>query len=250
MNDGFITKEEWVEKGRDPELWRSEEEFKKRGEEILPIVNANNKKLTQHVEDLKSDISKVIDFNEKQAEQLREEGYQKALKEIADKKKIAFEGNDYNEIEKLDDKKDKLVEKHHADKPKPKEEKKADPEFDQFSEDNKDWFGSDEEMTEWANSAGAGIAEAAINKGKTRAESFELVTKEVKARFPDKFKNPNREKPGAVEGDAGSKNKSSNGKGWNDLPDSAKTQFKRIQDQMKLKGREYKKEDYVANYEF
>jgi len=240
---GFISKEEWIEKGRNPDEWRSEEEWTKRGEEILPIVNANFKKLEQKHEELKSDLEKVIQFNEKQAKRLKEEGYKQALKEIEERKKAAVEEGNYSEVQKADADKDKITQEFN----KP-ETPKTDAEFEQFKKEN-DWYDSDPELRWWANTAGFGLADALIRSGKPRSEAFKKVAEEVKKRFPEKFTNPNREKAPSVEGDAGTKGKT-NGKGFADLPDSAKKQYKRIKDQMALKGREYKKEDYLENYEW
>ena len=52
---GFITKEEWVAKGRDEEDWRDPEEWKKRGDEILPIVKKERDELRVELKELKGE---------------------------------------------------------------------------------------------------------------------------------------------------------------------------------------------------
>ena len=54
--EGWAPREDW--KG-DPEKWVDAEEFVRRGEEILPIVNAKNRKLTEQVEALKGDVENL-----------------------------------------------------------------------------------------------------------------------------------------------------------------------------------------------
>ena len=249
LPDGFITKEEWVAKGRDPEEWRDPEEFKERGDKILPIVKKDRDRLKEEVSALRGDIEKIIEFNNKQEERLRQEGYNQALKEIESRRKEAVDNADYDELKKADADRDKIIiEKNKHVQPT----NQSDPVFEDFKNRNA-WYQTDKELTDWADNEGAAIATTAMKRGKNRADAFNDVETAIKKLFPEKFENKNREKAPSVETEATAKSKSGNGKGWDVIADpkeraTAKASFKRIQTAMELKGRKYTEADYLADY--
>jgi len=69
--------------------------------------------------------------------------------------------------------------------------------LNKFKADNSSWYESDEEMTRYADLIGDGYAPRATSN----KDLFKKVEEEVKARFPDKFENPNRKNAQSVEGD-------------------------------------------------
>ena len=62
-------------------------------------------------------------------------------------------------------------------------------------------YEKDSEMRRYADSIGMGYAQA--NPGMDPEDVLKYVSEEVKIRFRDKFENPNRRKPNAVEGGGG-----------------------------------------------
>src|SRR3990167_1685786 len=56
LDIGWMTKEDWVRLGRDPNTHRSAEEFLKRGKEYLPIANAMRKKAEAKVHELEATV--------------------------------------------------------------------------------------------------------------------------------------------------------------------------------------------------
>ena len=69
------------------------------------------------------------------------------------------------------------------------------PEFVQWTERNS-WYKTSTPMKAFADALGADLARA----GNSPSEVLKKVEAEVKKEFPHRFSNPNRDKPGAVEG--------------------------------------------------
>jgi hypothetical protein len=72
------------------------------------------------------------------------------------------------------------------------------------------------------------------------------VERMVKAEFPQKFQNQRREQPDLV--GTGHKNSQKVKKTFSDLPDEAKSAYKRAAARLKSVGRDFTKEDYVKQY--
>jgi len=246
MPDGFITKEEWEAKGRDPEKWRDPKEFKKRGEEILPIVKANLDKTQKELLALKSDMDKVLTYTKKQEERVRKEERDKIIAEYESKKKEAFENDDLKALTSAEQERDKKIQE--LDK-EPEEAKTTveDPVFTKWKDKNK-WYATDTEMKGWADETGVAVLNAEMAKGKSFEEALEEVTVLTKAKFAHKLENPNRDKASAVEGEASAKSKRGNGAKWDNIEKQHQDSFFRTKEQMKLKGLDYKKEDFVRDY--
>jgi len=245
LPDGFITKEEWVDKGRAEEDWRSPEEFVERGEKILPIVKERKEKLEKQVAEMQRDMKVILAFNEQEAKRNRDVGYSEAMTVIDDKKKEAVENADWDAVKAEDEKRDKLVEEHRrADVPENVESEA----FITFKENNSDWFGTDKEMTEWVDSAGVGILNKCNQDGLSEEDAFKKVEEETRARFPSKFQNKNRDKESTVESEAKGKTRPTSKKTWDNVSNEGKASYKRVKDAMELKGRKFSKEDYMKDY--
>lgn len=71
-----------------------------------------------------------------------------------------------------------------------------------------DWYAKDPEMNGFADGVAAAYIKHAQVSGKSISESdvFSHVTTQIKKQYPDKFENPNRDRPGTVSsGDRGGK---------------------------------------------
>jgi hypothetical protein len=73
----------------------------------------------------------------------------------------------------------------------------TDPRFVAWQEKNS-WYNKDKDMRQFADTLGLGYAQA--NPGMDPDDVLEYVSKQVKLAYRDKFENPNRTKPSAVEG--------------------------------------------------
>lgn len=211
---GWTSKENF--KG-DPDKWRPADEFVERGENMLPIVRATVKKQEREIAELKASMKQFAEFHTK----TEQRAYDKALNDLKAQRAEAVAAGDGEAFAKVDDaieglKKD--IEKTAKIAPKDDD----DPVFEEWKGRNK-WL-DDPKLEAYGTAA----AQYLINSGvKERgAEFYELVTKEVKARFPEKFTNPRRENAPAVEGGAPAARKG--GKGYADLPADARAACERM----------------------
>jgi len=245
---GFITKEEWIAKGRDPKDWRDPKEWEKRGEEILPIVKDKLTKTEKELEKLKTDMDQVLKYTKKSEERARADEREKVIKEYEAKKKKAFDNDDIdalNSAEKERDDKLKVIDEAQ----KPTEQNAGnDPVFVEWKDRNA-WYATDAEMQKWADTTGANIVQAEMSGGKSFKEALDEVTFLAKAKWPNKFENPNRESPPSVETEGSTTNKRGNGKSWDNIPKDDQKAYFRNKENMKLRyGMDYKKEDFVRDY--
>ena len=173
---GWRPKEEYE---GDPEKWRPAKEFVERGE-LFNKIDHMGKELKE--------TRKALKMLQEHHSKVKETEYNNALKELkALQKKHLEEGNSDGYLEATE-----LLTDLKADQPN-----QPDPRFIAWTQENK-WYQTNVEMREYADTVGMGYASR--NPGIDPEEVLQYVTKEVKARFKDRFVNPNRSKPNSVEG--------------------------------------------------
>ena len=255
---GHISKERWEEMGRDPEQWRSEESWKERGDKILPIVQKNLADMTDNfnkasaeVAEIKKTMGEFKDFFQKSRQSDSKKAYQQALKDIAEQQRVAVGEANTEEFDRLEGAKGQLYQNYTEDMKAntppesakvvddgPKISKEEMERADAFVKRN-NWFDEDPVMKAYAKQKAFNLID---DKGNI---DYIALEKDVKARFPEKFTNPNRANENTVEG-GGTIIKQSGKKTWDDLPADAKSAYARFAKQ--IPG--YKKEDYLSNYVF
>jgi hypothetical protein len=210
----------------DPARWVDAETFVKRGEEVLPIVQANNRKLEKaldkardEIADLKATFKEFGQFHDKTVKAT----YDRAKRELEGRLEQAAEVGDVdavkaatNEISALD------AEMREAPKPKDGPDPKFVAAFEDWQEDN-EWFGKDRAMTAVAHD----IDDELSKTDMTPKQRFAELTKRVKAEFPHKFTNSRRDGPSAVEGSSQPNGRKA-AKDWSDLSPEAKKQADRF----------------------
>jgi hypothetical protein len=181
---GWVPQEEWE---GDPEQWRPAKEFLDRGELFKKIEDQNRtiKEFKKALEDLKGHHAKTRDTE-----------YRRALETLKAQKVQAIEEGDAQSVVKIDDQIDLVKEEQRklatqAYEPAVPE---LNPEFVAWTDRNK-WYERDENMKIFADALGQRLAAAGRSPSAVLAE----VERQVREEFPHKFKNPNRDKPGAVE---------------------------------------------------
>lgn len=219
------------------------ETFVKRGREILPFVQANNKALEKALKEARDETKALrktfSDFQEHHTQTAQRE-YKRAMADLSARQAVAVENNDAKAVADITDEISDLK----ADmKAAPKTQ--ADPNaafneaFETWKPDNA-WFDSDKAMRAYAVELFGDYADHV-----PYARRLTEVTKAVKAEFPHKFApatNPNRDLPGAVEGQGGPRGP--RGKSYSDLPPDAKAMCDSfIKD---IKG--FTKEQFVKDY--
>ena len=181
---GWVPQEEWE---GDPEQWRPAKEFLDRGELFKKIEDQNRtiKEFKRALEDLKGHHAKT-----------RETEYKRALETLKAQKVQAIEDGDAQSVVKIDDQIDLVKEEQRklATQAEPSVPE-LNPEFVEWVDRNK-WYERDENMKIFADALGQKLAAAGRGPSAVLAE----VERQVREEFPHKFKNPNRDKPGTVEG--------------------------------------------------
>jgi len=192
---GWVPQDEW---DGDPEQWRPAKEFLDRGELFKKIEDQNRtiKEFKRALDDLKGHHAKT-----------RETEYKRALDALKAQKIAALEEGDAAAVIKLDDQIDLVKDeqsklRQSADQ---QQEPGVNPEFTNWVDKNK-WYETSQPMRAYADALGRDLA----YKGLTPSEVLAEVERQVKQEFPNKFTNPNRQKPGAVEGSTNKGGKQAN----------------------------------------
>lgn len=229
---GWVPQEEF--RG-DPAKWRSAEEFVQRGEQILPVMKERNDKLSAEIREMRDTMRQLHQHFQKAEVVAEQRGRAQAIMELTQAQKEAVENGDVQEWQRLEAKK---IEVASQPLPQPSIQAPVPPEFLEWKREN-EWYESDPEMTEYAEFIGLRLQK----QGKSPDAILGEVSKKVRAQFPEKFANPRRTHPGAVEGVTPSAKKKDD-RSWEALPQSAKDAYHRFAKQ--IPG--YKKEDYLKHY--
>jgi len=234
--DGWVSQEEW--KG-DANKWIPAEEFVKRGETILPIVQAKLRKKLEEVDDLKRRFDERENVF-KDFQTFQEQALAKAKKEReeaiaaleAERKKAITEGDG-----EAFDKADKKLQDLRAQPPQPKEST----EVTAWKAENK-WYETDAELTAIAD----GLADVVKreNPGLKGKAFLDKLTERVRSVVPHKFENPRRSD--VITTGGGNKKGSGKSKGYDDLPADAKAACDRFV--KSIPG--FSREAYLSTYDW
>lgn len=193
MAEGWVPQDQW---DGDPDQWRPAKEFLDRGELFKKIEDQNRtiKEFKRALDDMKQHHSKV-----------REVEYQRALQALKNQKREALEQGDADAVIRLDDQIDLVKEEQTKLRTQPQVENvEVNPELAAWIDKNK-WYETDRAMKAYADELGR---ELALRGGRQPSDILREVERLVKEEFPHKFRNPNRDRPGAVEGSSGKGSKS------------------------------------------
>ena len=191
---GWVPQEDF--KGN-PDIWKDAESFVKDGYEILPILRERTKKMALTMDATNQKLSrtesllKTLTDHHKKTE---ESAYQRALKTLKAEQRAAIADNDVDKFDAID--------KQLNDLEKPVIESRPDeqPDFVIWKGENA-WYSQRTDMANYADTVAAYVErQNPTLKGKP---FFDLVTNEVKIRFPDQFENQNKKKADFVEGGGG-----------------------------------------------
>lgn len=219
----------WTPKAQfkgDPERWVDAETFVKRGEEFLPFLKANNKRLEQALErtqkqldQTRADLKQFGEFHSKTAE--RE--YRRAFQDIQARLDEAAAAGDVQGVREATQ---ELVDLSSEAKSDAKGDRQQgdNPEFATFKGDNA-WYGKDKALS----AAFDALCRDVFEEGYTSPKAgLKEAMSRLKESFPEKFakaENPNRRGPAAVEGAGAPPRKA--GRGRADLPADARATMDR-----------------------
>lgn len=188
MEQGWVPQEEWA---GDPDDWRPAKEFIDRGELF--------KRIEEQKRELKQLKTAMSEFGKHHAE-VKKLAYKQALEDLRARKKEALESGDADAVIQIDDRiaetreAQKVAENTPAvtDNPAPQ----PDPEFVQWQARNQ-WYHTDRAMKLYADDVAVELFQRGISDPATILKE---VDRQIRQKFKSEFENPNREKPGPVEG--------------------------------------------------
>lgn len=175
------------------ERWKPAQQFVEDGENILPIVRADNKKLRAQIEAMEKDYATRFERLDKAAQvtiKAARAQFEERLATLQAKRDEAVAAGDVNAFKAVD----KQITEHAANAPKVEDfeekPKAADAPADNdkvlatWQETNK-WYGTDDTLTE----AAIGISQNILRKnpGISMEENLRLTDAAMKERFPLKF---------------------------------------------------------------
>lgn len=248
-HEGHISLEEWESKGKDPDLWKSPEQFVEDGEKIngvlkkrIDTLESDNRQLG---EDVRSFMTHQQNMTKKQLDDQHKQltdDYNGRLEEIQRLKDVAAGDDDLPAYQAADKLERGLVKPPDAEaEPTAQagfntaEQQRIAREIGTWVSNGNQWYDDDPELRQYADKVAAGNAAIGVKF------TLDDITKEVKSRYPGKFGNPNRDRPDAVGG--GQRLAKGKKKGYADLPSDAKQACDRF-----VRKGVMKKEDYVKSY--
>lgn len=236
--EGWVPKEAF--KG-DATKWVDAETFVKRGEEILPLVNAKNRKLTEAVEELRKTVddlklgnSQFREFHEKTVAKERQER-DAAIAQLEQIRKKAVSDGDGEAFDRADRRIQELRAQPVRQPNELNDGQRA------WLADNS-WYQTDRTLKALADGLSDDLARSRPDLVGKR-EFLDELTKLVKAEMPHKFENPNRQRT-TVENTQPNGGGGSKAKTYESLPADAKAACDRFV--RTIPG--YTKEKYVAEY--
>lgn len=185
---GWVPQAEY--KGR--RQWVDAEEYLAQLEEDSPKLRHINAKLVREVQSLKTTTQELISHHEREVAHTRQEAYDRAAQDIANKHAEAVAAGDVDGAQKA------LKAQQNLDKQisnPPVAKKTLSPEDQEavadFKEQHADWFEVDPEMTKFAKDYESALAA----KGVSLADRLRMTTEKVQRRFPQEFASMNNDEP-------------------------------------------------------
>jgi len=197
------------------EAWQ----FVEDGKKIAPMAAERNTRLSAEVTSLKQTIEEMRNDFFKQRLAGEKAGYERAKRELENRKEKAYEDGDVDELKRID-REEKALKPPEEKEPPPAQEVNVD--FIEWKEKNSSWFGdtSDREhleMTLYAESIGKLVA-SEFPEGTPLSKVYAAIEKKVRERFPEKFNGGNKVNAAAVEGGDNRPTKRTGKQDWKSLP--------------------------------
>jgi len=186
---GWRPKDEWE---GEPEKWRPAKEFVERGE-LFGKIDHMGKELKE--------TRKALKMLQEHHTKVKETEYNRAVEELkALQKQHLADGDADKYLETTEILQDLKTEQKARAIVQETAQPPVDPRFTSWTEKNS-WYVKDARMRDYADMVGGDYAKK--NPSIDPEDVLVYVTAEVKERFKDRFVNPNRSKPNAVEAGGG-----------------------------------------------
>ena len=167
-----------------------------------------NRKLSRKVKELESSVGALKQHYSK----IEELAYEKALETLKEKKIKAMDEFDHKTVAQIDE--DIIELKKPREKEPQKQAAREIPEFVEWKERNT-WYENDKELKAFADMSGRLYVDD--NEEASPEQVYRHAEKKVRERYPEKFRNPNRDRPSSVE--AGKTQSKQSRPTWSSLPE-------------------------------
>lgn len=185
-SQGWVSKEEWT---GEPDKWKPAKEFNERGE-LFSKIDSMGRELKE--------TKKALKMLQEHHTKVKESEYNRAVTELKTlQKKHLEEGNSDGYLETTELLTDLKAEQKAREVAAETAPQQPDPRFVEWVNKN-NWYTQSNEMRQYADAIGLGYAQS--NPGLEPEEVLKYVSEQVRGRFRERFINPNRQKPSAVEG--------------------------------------------------
>ena len=141
------------------------------------------------------ETKKVLNLLQEHHKKVKETEFNRALDELKAEKKKALEDGDADKLLAVDDAIAEIRTAQITKQNEPQEQPQLHPDFVNWVNRNK-WYAKDPEMRAFADAVGLQYKDSS---GASNEDVLKYVEQRVKATYKDKFVNPNRTKPNAVE---------------------------------------------------
>lgn len=229
MELGWVPKDEYT---GDPQRWKTAEVFVALDEPI--------KRIEKQSSELKA-VRKALEAMQEHYSKVRETEYNRALTDLKQARKQAFIDGDLDRVEVIEDKIDEFKQEaatiKQAAKLQIEDEPVVAPEFQSWLNKNP-WYSSYKHMATFADDLGLKLH----NQGLSKQEVLKRVEEEVRKEFPNKFTNPNKDKPSSVEGSGSKRSAGGKSSGEFELTDQERNIMNTL-----VRSKTMTKEEYIAD---
>ncbi len=185
---GWVPKEEYQ---GDSNKWVDADEFVRRGP-LFEKINSTGRELKE--------VRKALEQLKVHHSQVKETAFKEALASLKAEKKDAFVDGDPDKIIEIDEKIDAIKDQQRAFAAQQAADiaqsvkAEINPEFQAWTNRNS-WYDTSKPMRAFADALGIELHQSGLSP----SEVLKRVEAQVKEEFPNKFRNPNRDKAAAVE---------------------------------------------------
>lgn len=187
---GWVPKDEYT---GDTSKWVDADEFLRRGP-LFEKINGQSRELKE--------VKKALEQLKAHHSQVQAAAYKQAVADLKAQKKAALIDGEVDLIVEIDDKiaeakakEQEFNQKHAQEVAAATQQEVIHPEFQAWVDRN-GWYTTSKPMKAFADTLGLELRD----KGYSPSEVLRQVEIQIKEEFPNKFRNANRDKPGAVEG--------------------------------------------------
>ena len=179
---GWMSKEAWVESGKDASEWRPAKEFVERGE-LFKHIHTTKRELKQ--------TQAALTALQRHHQFVYEKAHQQAIKDLRHERRAALQDEDIDRVEAIEAEIETLNTKHQQESQQLQAEVSAatagpHPMFQAWANQNS-WYNADEELRDFADAIGIVYAGKHPEAKSNPQVVLDYVAKEVRKKYPEKF---------------------------------------------------------------